>query len=216
MAKKPDKSRAFEARGLTCERGGRVLFKDLSLALNPSDVLIVRGPNGSGKTSLLRLLAGLLTPDEGDFRWQGEQHRDARTLVAGAVHYLGHAHGLKPFLTVAENLSLWAKLYGGGGGIEKAADKTGVGNLLGIPVKYLSEGQKKRVNLARFLSVPLPLWIMDEPTAALDAGGRGLVADMVAAHGKEGGITVLAAHQDMKIKAAKTLTLGGGKTRWGR
>ena len=159
----------FEVKGLSSIRGGRRLFEDISFFLNPGQGLLVLGPNGSGKTSLLRILAGFLEPASGTLQWAGEKAENGFDLLPGATHYLGHTPALKPFLTVRENLNFWQKMMGGAGGLEEATEKTGVRDFLDFPVKFLSEGQRKRVNLARFLVEPLPIWLMDEPAKLVRA-----------------------------------------------
>jgi len=208
------KKTLFSAENLTCIRGGRTLFSGLSLSLRPSEGLLVRGPNGIGKTSLLRVLAGFLPPEEGSFSWDQETSKRARDLVPGRIHYLGHATGLKPTLTVRENLVTWGRLFGGAGNPDEAAEKTGVEDLLEFPLKFLSEGQKKRVNLARFLVTPLPLWLLDEPASGLDREGVKILEGLITGHLKEGGIVIAATHQDLNIKGMTTLTIDGGKGRF--
>ena len=214
MGKDTNHKKLFSAENLTCIRGARTLFSGLSISLAASEGLLLRGPNGSGKTSLLRILAGFLPPQEGSFTWDGETSARARDLVVGRTHYLGHTYGLKPYLTVRENLTIWGSLFGGTEGFEKAARRTGVEGLLEFPVKFLSEGQKKRVNLARFLVTSLPLWLMDEPASGLDREGVQILGALIEDHLKEGGIVIAATHQDLGLKGIKTLTLGGGKGRF--
>ncbi len=197
----------LKAETLTCIRGGRTLFSGLSFSVKAREALIIRGANGSGKTSLLRVLAGLLAAEEGTLTWQGESGNPSNFLK-GAVHYLGHSDALKPYLTVRENLKIWGSLYGGSEKLEAASKKTGVFPLLEFPVKFLSEGQKKRVNLARFLTTPKPIWLMDEPAAGLDREGRALLAELINDHLQADGIVIAATHQELGLKKAKTLTLG--------
>lgn len=197
----------FKAHKLTCIRGGRRLFAGLSFTLKSSEVLVVTGANGSGKTSLLRVLAGLLPAEDGSISWAGEVGTPW-DILKGALHYLGHREGLKPYLTVRENLKIWGDLYGSAENLSAAAKKTGVFPLLEFPLKFLSEGQKKRVNLARFLTTPKPLWLMDEPAAGLDKEGRALLASLIRDHLKTGGIVIAATHQDLGLKGARTLVLG--------
>lgn len=211
MASRPRDNTVFGARKLTCVRGERVLFENLSFSLKPGEVLVVRGPNGSGKTSLLRLLAGFLGPEAGAFQWQGETARHARKLLQGSLHYLGHAQALKSHLTVLENLVLWARLYGARSDFAQACGEVGLAGFEDFPVRFLSEGQRKRVNLARLIAVALPLWLLDEPVAGLDKGGQALLADLVKRHTAGGGMVVVATHQELDVTPARTLTLGRAK-----
>lgn len=195
------------ASGLTGGRGGEMLFADLSLSLGSGEALIVTGPNGVGKSTLLRVIAGLLAPDAGEIR--GEGLPDGAETVGEACHYLGHRHGMKRELTVRENLDFWAALPGLKGGItvEEAAALVGLPQLLHLPFGYLSAGQQRRIALARLLVARRPLWILDEPTGALDARSETMFAEMVNAHLDTGGLALIATHQPLAIHATRSLEL---------
>ena len=200
----------LKAEGLTCIRGGRVLFSALSFSVDPSQALIITGANGSGKTSLLRVFAGLLSPQEGLVSWCGESASPS-SLLNGELHYLGHAEALKPYMTVNENLKMWGGLYGDYIDVDSATRKTGIYQLQDYPVRFLSEGQKKRVNLARLLAIQKPIWLLDEPAAGLDKDGLKLLSTLIQDHLKTGGIVIAATHQDRGVKGAKSLKLGTRK-----
>ncbi len=189
------------ARDLALARGGRQLFAGLALAVRPGELLALRGPNGAGKSSLLRALAGILTPAAGTVE------RPA------ALHLLAHAAGVTARLTLAENLAFWRTLNGPGGlAPEAALDSVGLGGLGGIAAGHLSAGQTRRLALARLIVSDRPLWLLDEPLAALDAAGAALVARLVAERLRRGGAVVAATHDDLPVPAgtaAATLWLGG-------
>jgi len=190
----------LETTALACERGGLRLFAGLSFALGPGGLLRVRGANGSGKTTLLRTLAGLTRPAAGSVRWHGNPiDSDCRKEML----FLGHAPGMKDELTVLENLEFSSKLSElKNSGFKNALEQLGVARLADLPARYLSQGQRRRAALARLaLSADVPLWLLDEPFAALDAEGIAQLSALCAAHLAAGGMLVLTSHQDVPISS---------------
>jgi len=197
-ADRPNKM--LEAAHLTCQRGERTLFTDLSFSLGAGELLQVAGPNGSGKTSLLKLLCGLTPPVAGEIRWQGTPARgeDFRRQL----FYLGHQHAVKEELSALENLRISADLAGEPLSDAKALDALGRIGLAGrehLPAKVLSQGQKRRVVLARLLVSKAPLWILDEPLTALDVGAVDLIQSHLAEHLTNQGLVVLTTHQALHV-----------------
>ena len=201
----------LEAAGLDCERGGRSLFRGLSFVLERGQALRVAGANGSGKTSLLRLLCGLAAPAGGEVRWQGTPIARLREDYARELVYVGHGAAVKDELTARENLEIACRLAGQEPShveIQEALRAFGVGGG-GVAVKRLSQGQRRRAALARLaVSGARPLWLLDEPFAALDAPGMQTLQRVMAAHLSGGGAVVLTSHQDAGIAAAQTIELG--------
>jgi heme exporter protein A len=196
----------LSGRGVKCVRGGREVFSGLDFETAAGESLAVTGPNGAGKTSLLRLIAGLLMPAEGAIALDGGE---AELTLAEQAHYLGHRDALKPALSVMENLSFWRDFLGGevfDAGQSLAA--VGLDHAAHLPAAYLSAGQRRRLSLARLLAVRRPLWLLDEPTAALDAAGQGLFAGLMRDHLARGGLIVAATHGPLGIEA-RELKIGG-------
>ena len=200
---------SLAAQDLACVRGGHPVFDRLDFTLSPGEALIVKGPNGAGKSSLLMVLAGLIAPAAGLLRFDG---RDPEAAPGSHIHYLGHRGGIKPGLTVRENLSFWSDLYGGDEGlVKKALESAGLAGLSNLDAGVLSAGQTRRLALARLLAVPRPVWLLDEPTSALDTGGGDWVASALGAHLDGGGLAVIATHLPIGIEARpgiKALGLG--------
>jgi heme exporter protein A len=203
----------LEIADLECARGGRSLFRGRSFALRGGELLHVAGANGSGKTSLLRILCGLLPPQRGEVRWQGSPIRALREEYSKQLVYLGHAAALKDDLTAAENLSIACRIAGKqlrSSEIHRALEIFGVPDA-GTLARKLSQGQRRRAVLARLaLSEPVPLWLLDEPFAALDAAAAGLAEELIARHVARGGIAIYTTHQEARIEAsARVLSLDG-------
>jgi heme exporter protein A len=196
---------AITAENLAANRGGRPVFAAVSFAVRGEEALAVRGPNGSGKSTLLRLIAGLLTPAAGHLKIT-PQNGDRG---GQGMHYLGHLDALKPGLTLAENLAFWARLWGSEAEvIEDALDAVGLASLAGLSAAVLSAGQRRRAALARLRLAPRPIWLLDEPTASLDAASEAILGDLISAHLADGGLAVIATHGELPVPAIRTLTLG--------
>jgi len=195
----------LEAHDLAATRGENTLFSGLAFSLVPGALLRVSGANGSGKTSLLRALCGLLAPSAGEVRWNGENVRKLREDYATHLLYVGHADALKDDLTVAENLEVACSLAGLPVSTSRATaaiEALGLGGREQRPARALSQGQRRRAVLARLaVSESLPLWILDEPFAALDAAAVERVRSLVGGHLARGGMVVLTTHQEARIDA---------------
>jgi heme exporter protein A len=201
-------------RGVRCVRGGREVFSGLDFEASAGRALAVTGRNGSGKTSLLRLIAGLLIPAGGSIVLDGGA---AELTLTEQAHYLGHRDALKPALSVAENLFFWRDFLGGelsdscggpDGSLRGSLAAVGLDHAADLPAAYLSAGQRRRLSLARLIAVWRPLWLLDEPTAALDAAGQSLFAGLMRNHLAKGGIIVAATHGPLGIEATE-LRIGG-------
>ncbi len=201
----------LEVRGLACERGGRTLFEALDFGLGAGDALILKGPNGSGKTSLLRLLAGLLPAAAGEVLWGGRPVRDDREAWNAAMRFLGHDNAVKPTLTVAQNLMFWLKLHPPfqHTALTVGLESMALDHLGDLPAVMLSAGQRRRLALARLAASPGAIWLMDEPTVTLDTESIARLGAMVAAHRAAGGMVIVATHDSFTAPGAHELDLGG-------
>ena len=198
----------LRAWDLTIERGGRRVIGGLSFEAPAGLGLIVTGPNGAGKTSLLRALAGFLPIEAGGFALDGG---DNERTVGEQAHYLGHADGVKAALTAGENLAFAAAMLGGDSSRSAqlaALAGLGLSHVIDFPARLLSAGQRRRVALARLLVAQRPLWLLDEPTTALDAAAQGALAAIMRAHLEDGGILIAAAHAPLGLADAQELRLG--------
>jgi heme exporter protein A len=178
-------------------RNETTLFRDLEFSVASGDVLLVGGPNGSGKTSLLRLLCGLGTPDSGTVRWCGSDIAALGAEFRSALQYVGHGNGVKLDLTAAENLEFSARLRGArdAAAIAASLEAAGLNGCADLRARLLSAGQRRRLALARLALVDAPLWLLDEPLTALDARGRDFVGGLLAEHARGGGMAVVATHE---------------------
>ena len=211
------------AADLACIRGGRPVFSGVEFSLASDGLLALTGPNGSGKSSLLRVLAGLLDPAGGAISLSsgtrsagdGEAAAAARQVdgqTQDLIHYFGHLDGLKSVFTLQENLAFWRTLYGTGEpdiaiSIGEAVAQVGLGHMRDLPVSIFSAGQRRRAGLARLLTAPRPVWLLDEPTAALDSDGEAMLGGLMAAHLANGGIIVAATHLALPVAPTQTLDM---------
>jgi len=200
----------LNAINLSCVRGDRTLFAGLDLCVGAGEWLHVRGGNGTGKTSLLRLLAGLSPPAAGEIRWNGSPVTDVAQEYRADLIYLGHQAGVKEDLTARENLELAGALDGcepKQGDVTAALGRFGLKGREDLPVRFFSAGQKRRVLLARLVSRRAKLWILDEPFTALDAGAVDMLGKLVGEHIAEGGMAVITSHQAVPIAGGRQLEL---------
>lgn len=200
----------FAGFEIACLRGQRLVFADLDFTLGAGDALVLAGPNGAGKSSLLRLMAGLIRPMAGRLEWDGTPIAADPDAHRARTAYLGHADAVKPVLTAAELVRFWAGLAGAADPDAAAADaldRAGIGGLAAVQGRYLSAGQKRRVALARIFASPAPLWLLDEPTVALDDAARARLEAELARHRAGGGLVVLSTHAPVALPDARRLDI---------
>jgi len=200
----------FQGHSLACHRGGRTVFAGLGFALERGEAMLLRGSNGSGKSSLLRVLA-LLTPlRAGRLEWDGDAIGDDRDAHRGRLRFLGHADALKPALTVRENLHFAARLADpdlADANIDRALETVGLTELAALPARLLSAGQRRRLALARLAASPGELWLLDEPGTGLDTASLGRLHGLIADHRRGGGIVIASTHGDLDPPDARVLDL---------
>jgi heme exporter protein A len=195
----------LQAEGLTCNRGGREVFRNVSFKVPAGEALIVTGRNGAGKSSLLRMIGGLVRIAAGRLSLDGGK---TDTPIAEQAHYLGHQDAMKTSLTVAENLQFWTRFLGSRGDFSPALELLDLAPLADLPAAYLSAGQRRRLSIARIVAVSRPLWLLDEPTSALDAPSQTRLSEIMRGHLTGGGIIVAAAHGAIGLDRARELKLG--------
>jgi heme exporter protein A len=193
---------AIRVEALEISRGGRTLFENLSFAAEGGSFVEIRGANGSGKTSLLRALAGFLRPRAGTIRYEGIEEPGL------ALHFLGHLNGLKSAASARAHLGYWSGLLGGEDDVRDALDRVGVARAADLPARALSQGQARRVAIARLLLAPRPIWLLDEPAAALDGAGRAMLGGLIASHRAQGGLILAAVHESLGVEPDAVVTVG--------
>jgi heme exporter protein A len=191
---------------LVCNRGGREVFVGLNFSLSGGEALVVTGRNGAGKSSLLRMIAGLVHVAAGRLTLEGGE---PEASIGEQAHYVGHQDAVKPSLTVAENLQFWARYFGAAEGtIDRALQAVDLAPLANLPGAYLSAGQRRRLSIARLVAISRPLWLLDEPTSALDLPSQNRLADLMRGHLAGGGMIVAAAHGPIGLERARELKMG--------
>jgi heme exporter protein A len=195
----------LKADELTCNRSGRDVFRGLSFSLSAGEAMLVTGRNGAGKSSLLRMIAGLVRIAAGRLALDSN---DADTSIAEQTHYLGHQDAMKPSLSVRENLQFWTEFLGARRTVEPALESVDLASLADLPAAYLSAGQRRRLSIARLVAVPRPIWLLDEPTSSLDAPSQKRLAELMRGHLAGGGMIIAAAHGPIGLERARELKLG--------
>ena len=199
---------SLTAENLTCIRGSRLVFRDVGFSVGAGDLLSLEGQNGAGKTSLLRMIAGFLAPAAGAITLRADGGDVSDNEERGKfVGWLGHHDAAKPQLTPRETLTFFSGLYGVSGAMDEALETVGLTRAGDLPCQYLSAGQKKRLALARLTLSNRPVWLLDEPLAALDTNGKSLAADLIKTHCASGGIVIAATHEPLGVEGNRlTLT----------
>ena len=202
-------NQTLKIENLTCIRGGREVFKDISFEISSGQALQITGLNGSGKTSLLRIIAGLIRFPSGQISYTG---CNSEANLSKFCHYFGHSDSIKPALTVSENLNFWRSIMGNQiETISNSLETLGLSHLEKISASYLSAGQKKRLSLARLLVNKRPIWLLDEPTTSLDSKAMNTLTTIMTDHVNSGGIILVTTHSPLNLIYAKELLLGAVK-----
>ena len=194
----------LSGENLTCIRGDRLVFYGLDFSVEAGGMLLLTGRNGSGKTSLLRLMAGIVRPSEGALLYCGNDCREDPEAHRADIHYVAHYDASKPALTVRENFAFWVELYGGGD-VDAGLDAFGLTALSELPAQFLSAGQTRRLALARLAAIDAGLWLLDEPTVGLDSASLQSLRTLIASHRAGGGAVIASTHSDLHFADAVTL-----------
>jgi heme exporter protein A len=197
----------LKVQSLSCQRGRHLVFRDISFSLEAGALMLVTGANGSGKSSLLRVLAGLLPAADGAVLWQEEPVATDAEAHRERLHYIGHLDAVKPELTAGETVDYWRALRPSPTRTDSVLDTFRLGALSEKPVRYLSAGQKRRLALTRLMLDDAPLWLLDEPTTVLDQDGQKILSDLITAHRMKGGIAITAMHHALDLPDAHILAM---------
>lgn len=202
-------TKKLRGQKLACIRGDKPLFSNLDFELSPGRALILRGANGSGKSSLMKIIAGLLRAQSGALLADGpdvlgQDVLNDKDWISRHICYLAHKNGMKPEMTVGENLTFWARLEHHDGDIREQAQKLGIDHCLDLPVSYLSSGQARRAALTRILCHPANIWLLDEPTVGLDHNGVELLSGLMDDHLTNGGMIIAATHIELGLDPDKS------------
>ena len=199
---------SFIGENLSCIRGERLVLERINFTLEARGAMILTGPNGAGKSTLLRLMAGLMPPSQGQLLWDDDDVSNDPIDHNLRISYIGHADAVKPALSVSENVTFWAEMSGSGGDTpEQAMKSLGISHLAKLSARYLSAGQRRRVNLCRMLTSGAALWLLDEPTTALDSETSASLGVLIETHRRNGGMVVISTHTDLGIADAISLPL---------
>ena len=198
----------FVGENLDCIRGERRVLSGLNFQISDGEILVLTGKNGTGKSTLLRLMSGLLKPHAGQLMWDGESINEDPGAHNRQITYVGHAEAVKPALSVIENVEFWRSVRDQPGSLAlDALTSVGIGHLANLPARYLSAGQKRRVALTRALTSGAKLWLLDDPTTALDSDASSAFGATIEAHRRAGGMAVISTHTDLGLNDVRHLSL---------